>query len=142
MIKYLIVIFLCLLFFLFFVASRDSEVSQLVGVLTGGNNTEVVTELLLLQVTLGKVLKLTLGEAKVRRECYGELGAITADDNTVGSKVVGLAVYLDTILKVLLERSNIKNLIIDGSCAVNHELDSALLSRLGSLFSNERRSHR
>ena len=70
---------------------------------------------------------MTFGEAKVRWESNGELGAVTTDDNIVGSKIVCLAIDLDTVLKVLFERSNIQNLIIYRCCAVNDELDSILL---------------
>ena len=47
------------------IATSDAEVSELVRVLGGSDDAKVVAELLLLQVPLGEVLKLTLGEAKV-----------------------------------------------------------------------------
>jgi hypothetical protein len=83
---------------------------------------------LLLQVSLGKVLKLPLREHNAIRCRYGQLGAVTGDGNVVGGKVSSLSINLKAVLKVLLERSNIKYFILNRSGAVNNELYGSLLS--------------
>jgi len=90
---------------------------------------QVITQLLLLEVSLGEVLQLTFGKSKVMGTSHSDLGAVTGDDNATLSEVSGLSISsnLDTLIEVLLEGSNVKNLIVDRSCAVNDELDGALL---------------
>lgn len=48
----------------------DGEVAQLVRVLVAGDHVEVVAQLLLLQVLLGEVLEVALGERRLGR--YGD----------------------------------------------------------------------
>ena len=115
---------------LLIITAGKAEVSELVSVLVGGNNAEVIAELLLLEVTLGEVLELTLGEAKVGGGGNGELGLLAGDDNVVGGEGTGLAVDLDAIVKVLLEGGNVEDLILNGSRAVKDELDGLLLAGL------------
>lgn len=104
-------------------------VLKLVRVLGLGNNTQVITQLLLLEVSLGEVLQLTLGESKVLGTGNSDLGAVTGDNNSALGEVAGLSISnLDTLVEVLLERSNVKNLIVNRCSAVNDELDGALLS--------------
>lgn len=116
------------LFFFGIISSTDREVSHLVRVLGGGNNSKVISQLLLLQVPLGKVLELTLGESQFGRRGNSQLGAVTRNDNTVGSEGSSLSTNLDAVVKVLFELSNIQDLIVNRLCAVNDELDNALLS--------------
>ena len=115
---------------LIIITAGDAEVSELVSVLVGGNNAEVIAELLLLEVTLGEVLELTLGEAKVGRRGHGELVLLAGDDDVVGGEGTGLTVDLDAIVKVLLEGGNVEDLILNGSRAVKDELDGLLLAGL------------
>jgi hypothetical protein len=70
---------------------------------------------------------LTLGELKLGRAGNSQLGAVTADDNIVGGKVSRLASDLDAIVQVLLEKGHIEDLIVDGLCAVDDELDGGFL---------------
>ena len=117
-----------LLFSFLIITSSDLVVLKLVGVLGLSNNTQVVTQLLLLEVSLGEVLQLTLGEPKVLGTGNSDLSAVTGDNNSALGEVAGLSVSnLDTLVEVLLERSNVKNLIVDRCSAVNDELDGALL---------------
>ena len=51
-----------ILYSLSLILSLDVEVSELVLVLTSGNNAEILLEVLLLKVLLGQVLKVSLGE--------------------------------------------------------------------------------
>ena len=97
--------------------------------------------MLLLQVTLAQVLQLTLGEFKLGRRSNGELRSVSGDGDIVASQSAGLVSDLDTVVQVLLERSNIEDLIVDWLCAVNDELDGRFLSldllrRAGELSAN------
>jgi hypothetical protein len=83
---------------------------------------------LLLQVSLRQVLQLTLGEFKLGRACDSQLCAISGDDNIVGGQSSGLSSDLDMIVKVLLEESNIQDLIVDRLSAVEDKLNNILLS--------------
>ena len=120
--------FLSLLFFLYiFVASGDGWVLELVRVLACGKHTQVISQLLLLQVSLGEVLKLPLWELNVRWGSDSELGTVTRDGNSGVSEGSSLSINLDAILKVFLEGSNIQYLVLDGSGTVNDEFNSSLL---------------
>ena len=117
-----------LLFISLVIATSDLVVFQLVRVLGLGNNTQVITQLLLLEVSLGEVLQLTFGESKVLGAGNGDLGGVTGDNNATLSEVSSLSISdLDALIEVLLEGSDVKNLIVNRSCAVNDELDGALL---------------
>ena len=87
----------------------------------------LIQQLLLLQVSFGKVLKLSLGELNVRRSRDGKLGAITSNGNSRASKTSSLSINLDTVLKVLLERSNIKYLVLNRCGTVDDEFYGSLL---------------
>ena len=116
-----------LLFFRSIIATTDREVAHLIRVFAAGNNTKVVTQLLLLQIPLGKVLELALAEAKVGWAGHSQLGAVTADGHIVGREGTGLAVDLDVIVQVLFEQSHIEDLIVHGLRAVNDKLDGGFL---------------
>lgn len=85
---------------------------------------EVVTELLLLQVLLGKVFKVSLGEGELGGDI--DLGLVPGQSN-LGAKVSGLAVHLDLVVEELLEVSNIKDRIGHGGAAVNDKLSDRCL---------------
>jgi hypothetical protein len=82
---------------------------------------------LLLQVPLGKVFELTLGKLEIGRASNSQLGAVTADDNIVGGESSSLAIDLDAIVQVLLEKGHIEDFIVNGLCAVDDELDGGFL---------------
>lgn len=114
------------LLFITFISSADREVSHFIRILAGGNNSKVITQLLLLQVSLGQVLELTFGESKISWAGNSQLCAISCDDNIVGCKSSSLSVNLDLFLKVCLKESNIQDLIVDWLCAVNDEFNNFL----------------
>ena len=93
--------------------------------------------MLLLEVTLGKVLQLTLGKLNISGDGDGELGGVTGDNNVVLGEVSGLSLDLDALLEVLLEGGNVQNLILNGCTAVDDELDSSLLSSLSLCLGNK-----
>lgn len=123
----------CLFLFSFlFVTRTNAEISELVRVLARCHHPKIISELLLLQVTLRQVFELSLAELEVRRGSDGKLGPVTGDDYVVGGKGPGLSLWanLDAIMEVLLERGNIKYLVINRGRAVNYELDGLLLAGL------------
>ena len=80
----------------------DVEVAELVGGLVGRDDVEVVTELLLLEVLLGEVLEVALGERGLGNDVEAVL--VAGDDDGV-TEDTGLAVDLDAVVEELLERS-------------------------------------
>ena len=118
----------CLLFiYLLFIASSNRKVTKLVRVLGCSNYTKVITQLLLLQVSLREVLDLSLGESYSIRSSDGELSAVTRDGDSCSSNCSSLSINLEAVLEVLLERSNIQNFIVHGGGTVDDELNGALL---------------
>jgi len=73
----------CLLFFVTLINVRNTEVSHFVRVLAGGNNSQEISQLLLLQVSFGQVLQLTLGEGKFWGAGDGQLAAILGDGDSI-----------------------------------------------------------
>lgn len=80
------------------VVGTDPEVTQLVRVLLVGNHTDPITETVLLQVLLGQVLEVGLGEVDIGADVQLQLGALEGD---VVAQVVHLAVDLEAGLDVL-----------------------------------------
>lgn len=106
----------------------DVEVTELIGTLVRGNDTEPVTELVLLEELLGKVLEVTLGELLVGGD--GDLGVITTDDGDLVGQTTSAALDLDAIVEELLESRGIENLVTGGAGAVDDELVRDLLANL------------
>ena len=67
--------------------------------LISSNNTEPITDLVILQELLGEVLEITLGESNVGNN--GDLVVSRARDSDSLTEVVGTTINLDTIMKVL-----------------------------------------
>ena len=78
--------------FLFFLIVIDLEVSELIGVLRGSNHAKPVPQVILLQVLLGQILKVTLAERYSRGQ--HNLVLFTAKGNVL-SEVVGFATNLE-----------------------------------------------
>lgn len=116
-----------LFFILSIITARNGVITHFVRVLGSRNDPQVILQLLLLQVTLGQVLQLTLAKAQLCRTGNRQLGAVTANDNIAACQLSSLAANLDAIVQVLFELCHIQDLIVDGLRAVNHEFDGALL---------------
>lgn len=76
------------------------EVTQFKGLLVTGNHAQPITDLILLQELLGKVLQVALGESNVGNN--GDLVITSAGDDNSITQVVGTAFNLDTVMKELL----------------------------------------
>jgi len=105
----------------------DLEVSQLVGVLGGGNNSQPIPEVVLLQVLLGQVLQIPLGEWDVGGQVDLSLSPL---EGQVIAEVTDLASDLNPLLQILLEIGAVHDSILDGVGAVDHELNLVLLTKL------------
>jgi hypothetical protein len=119
----------------------DVEEAELVDALGGGNDAEPVTELLLLEELLCavcncqnavflkcvfscgvdvQVLQVAAGELLVRNDLDLSI-ALLGDGNGV-AKVTSAALDLDAVVKELLERLDVEDLVVDGLRAVDDEL--------------------
>jgi hypothetical protein len=117
-----------LIFIILFFSSRNRRIAKFVRVLTGRNHSQVITQLLLFQISFREVLELTLGKVQVRGRCDRQLGTISGNDDVVGRQRSRLARNLDAIVQVFLKRGNIQNGVIDWLRAVNDKLDCGLFS--------------
>lgn len=116
------------LFFFFFVfIIGNVEVTKFEGLLVSSDNTEPVTDLVLLQELLGEVLEVTLGEGNVSNN--SDLVVSRARDSNSFTEVVGTTINLDTVVEVLFERGSVKDLVVGRAGTVNDEL--GLLSNSG-----------
>ena len=117
-----------LLFHFLLITVMDVEVPELVGVLLGSNDTEPITEGVLLQILLGQILQIPLGERRLGRD--GDLSLLPGDADLVPQNT-GLPVDLHTVMEKLLEDSGVKESIVDGGRQVQDELQvGGLLSTL------------
>ena len=120
----------CLLLALVLVARRDLVVLELVRVLRARDDPQVIPQLLLLQVPLGQVLELALGQPELRGGGHRELRPVPGDGNAARREVSRLALDLDPLREVLLEGRDVKDLVVHRGLAVDHELDRGLLRGL------------
>lgn len=110
-----------------------------------------ISQLLLLQVLLGQVLEVSLGERKLSVD--DDLGLVSGDGH-LAAELTGLAVDLDSVVQELLERGGVKDLVLHRGGEVDGELGHGLLagllnlrlllnlkSREGNDISNEATNH-
>lgn len=86
-----------------------------------------ISQLLLLQVLLGQVLQVSLGEGKLGSD--DDLGLV-AGDGDLGAQLTSLAVDLDAVVQELLEGGRVQHLILNGLPQINGELGNVLLGTL------------
>ena len=93
------------LFLVFFFSSLFALVDLVVlegeGSLVGSNNTQPITDLVLLQELLGEVLDVSLGELERRVGDRQDDGRTVTGDSDVSREVSGTSVDLDTVDQVL-----------------------------------------
>merc|ERR1712109_326673 len=102
---------LLVVLFLLIVVIVDLEISQLVAVLGVGNHTQPVPQVVFLQVLLGEVLKVALGEGGGGGD--GDL-ILLPDKGDLLAEVVGFATNLDPLTQVLLEVLAVHDAVLDG----------------------------
>merc|ERR1719367_1211022 len=121
---------LLVILFLLIVVVVDLEVSQLVAVLGVGNHTKPVPQVVFLQVLLGEVLKVALGEGGGGGD--GNL-VLLPDKGDLLAEVVGFATHLDPLAQVLLEVLAVHDAVLDRVGAVDGELEGQLVLLAASL---------
>lgn len=89
-----------------------------------------ISQLLLLQVLLGQVLEVSLGERKLSVD--DDLGLVSGDGH-LAAELTGLAVDLDSVVQELLEGSGVKDLVLHRGGEVDGELGHGLLAGLLNL---------
>lgn len=110
-----------------------------IGLLIRADDPQPVPQLMLLQELLGQVLQVALGNLSISR-LEDNLVGITGDGDSGLSEIVGTAVDLDAVGKVLLKRRHVENLVGDGSRAVNDELAGQFHLLLLSI-ENQKKEH-
>ena len=108
----------------------DVEELKLVLVLVGGDDTEILAKVLLLEVLLGQVLEVSLGEGDLglNDDCVLVLG------NSDGlAEVADLAVDLDFLGKVGFEVVKYEDVVFDWVLAVDHISVAGLLGLVSLL---------
>ena len=106
----------------------ELEIAELVGVLVGSNDAEVVTELLLLHVLLGEVLEVALAEVDLGLN--DDVSLVFADSDRA-AEVAGLAIDLNAIIEEVREVIEHDDVVVDGKLAVEDELSALLLALTG-----------
>merc|ERR1719387_279552 len=103
----------------------DVEVPQLIRRLVWRNDVEEIPELLLLEVLLGEVLQVSLGEWCLC--CDMDLVGLLASDRHSVAEVASLAANLYAVLEKLLEICHGHDVVIHWLLAVHCELQRRLL---------------
>lgn len=85
------------------IVGANSEVSQLIRVLLVGHNTDPIAQTVLLQVLLGQVLEVGLGEVHIGADVQLHLGPLEGD---IVAQVVHFAIDLKASLHVFLLRGS------------------------------------
>lgn len=107
--------------------AADLEISELVSALGGGNNVQEISQLLLLQILLGQILQVSLGEGSLGVD--NDLGLLSGDGHLAG-QLASLAVHLNSVVQELLERGGVQHLVLHRGGKVNGELGHGLLAGL------------
>ena len=106
----------------------DVEELKLVLVLAGGDDSQVLTEVLLLEVLLGQVLEVSLGEGDLSLDDEGVLVLGNSDGL---AEVSDHAINLDVLGEVGLKVVEHENVVLDWVLAVNDVLVGGFLSLEG-----------
>lgn len=93
-----------LVVFLIIIVGADSEVAQFVQVLVVGDNADPIAKTVLLQVLLGQVLQVALGEVYVGVDEDLHLLTLHRD---IAAQVSGLAVDLEAFLQEFLLQKHV-----------------------------------
>ena len=106
----------------------ELKIAELVGVLVGGDDAEVITQLLLLHVLLGEVLEVALAEVDLGLN--DDVSLVFADSDRA-AEVAGLAIDLNAIIEEVREVIEHDDVVVDGKLAVEDELSALLLALTG-----------
>ncbi|MBY8978551.1 hypothetical protein KHP62_22390, partial [Rhodobacteraceae bacterium NNCM2] len=116
------------------IITNNVEESQFVNALGGGDNTEPISQLVLLEELLGQVLEVV---TRVNRGLDLDALSILNDGDLV-TQVALQSIDLKVVLEELLESSGIEDLVVGGLLAVDNKLAlddwSLLVSGFGRHF--------
>tara|TARA_B110000305_G_C19090650_1_gene470601 strand:+ start:282 stop:584 length:303 start_codon:yes stop_codon:yes gene_type:complete len=98
----------------------DFEISESIGVLSGGDNSQELLQVLLLEVFLGQILQVSLGEWDFR---FDNNGFFVHGDGDVGSEVTGLSFDLDLLGEEGFEILKNDNVILNWESAIDGILE-------------------
>lgn len=101
---------------------------QTVLVLSDGDESDPVSDLVLLQVSLGQVLQVLTGELGVRDN--NDLVSLLGDGD-VGTQVTNVTTDLDVVNQVLSVRGRVENTLLSWSGSVDGESLSLVVNLLG-----------
>ena len=111
---------MCLVLILLLALSNDVEELQAVLALAGADDTEPVTQLLLLEELLGQVLEVATRELLVSDDL--DLAVADVVDGDVVAEVTGAALDLDALLEEGCERGWVEDAVLGGLGRVDDEL--------------------
>lgn len=124
------------LFGIIFLLLGNVEVAELVSKLVGalGDDADEITQVVFLQVLLGEVLNVLLGEGELGRD--NNLGGVVfvGGNLNLGAEVTGLAFDLDALGQELGETRAVDDVVLGGLGQVHVELDDLLLTKNGKLI--------
>ena len=119
------------LFGIIFLLLGNVEVAELVSKLVGalGDDADEITQVVFLQVLLGEVLNVLLGEGELGRD--NNLGGVVfvGGNLNLGAEVTGLAFDLDALGQELGETRAVDDVVLGGLGQVHVELDDLLLTK-------------
>merc|ERR1740133_245737 len=123
---------------LFLVVLIDVEVAKLIRGLAGSNDTKKISKLLFLQVLLGQVLQISLGEWSFGLNM--DLGLLARDGDFV-AKISTFAIHLYSLLQELLQLCSGDDGIISWLLTINGELQQLLLAFASRLLLSTLNNH-
>jgi len=98
----------------------DLEISESIAVLGGRDDSKELLKVLLLEVFLGQILKISLGESDFR---FNDDGFFVHGDGDVGSEVTGFTIDLDLLGHEGFEILKDDNVILNWESAIDGELE-------------------
>jgi hypothetical protein len=101
------------------------EVTQLVTLFAVGDNTQPVSEAVLLQIFFGEIFQIPFGERHLRSD--SDLALALFDGHNSSAKIASFPIHLDSLLEALLKIGSIHDSIFYKVSAVQGELQNLLL---------------
>ena len=101
------------------------EVTQLVTLFAVGDNTQPVSEVVLLQIFFGEIFQIPFGERHLRSD--SDLALALLNGHNSSSEIASFPVHLDSLLGELLKIGSIHDSIFYRVSAVQGELQNLLL---------------
>lgn len=103
----------------------DLEVAQLIALLAVGDDTQPVSEVVLLQIFFGEIFQIPFGERHLGSD--SDLALASLDGHNPSAKVTSFPVHLDPLLQELLKIGSVHDSIFYRVSAVKGELQNLLL---------------